>query len=45
MLQESYGTHTPLWVFTVITFFIWLLIYRYVPETEGKTLEEIQMEL
>ncbi|KAK9308701.1 hypothetical protein QLX08_001422 [Tetragonisca angustula] len=45
VLQESYGTHTPLWVFTVITFFIWLLIYRYVPETEGKTLEEIQMEL
>ncbi|CAD1478816.1 unnamed protein product, partial [Heterotrigona itama] len=45
VLQESYGTHTPIWVFTVITFLIWLLIYRYVPETEGKTLEEIQIEL
>ncbi|XP_076634850.1 facilitated trehalose transporter Tret1-2 homolog isoform X2 [Colletes latitarsis] len=45
VLQESYGTYVPISIFTVITFFIWILIYRYVPETEGKTLEEIQIEL
>lgn len=43
--QESYGTHAPIWAFTMITFLVWILIYRYVPETEGKTLEEIQLEL
>ncbi|XP_017787794.1 PREDICTED: facilitated trehalose transporter Tret1-like [Habropoda laboriosa] len=45
VLQESYGTYMPMLAFTAITVLIWLLIYRYVPETEGKTLEEIQMEL
>ncbi|XP_033340075.1 facilitated trehalose transporter Tret1 [Megalopta genalis] len=45
VLQESYGTYMPIAAFTTITFFIWILIYRYVPETEGKTLEEIQIEL
>ncbi|XP_020719231.2 facilitated trehalose transporter Tret1-like [Bombus affinis] len=45
VLQESYGTYMPILVFAVITLLIWLLIYRYVPETEGKTLEEIQIEL
>lgn len=45
VLQESYGTYMPITVFTVITLLIWILIYRYVPETEGKTLEEIQIEL
>ncbi|XP_034181689.1 trehalose transporter 1-like protein [Osmia lignaria lignaria] len=45
VLQESYGTYMPMFAFTAITAFVWLLIYRYVPETEGKTLEEIQTEL
>ncbi|XP_054013330.1 facilitated trehalose transporter Tret1-like isoform X1 [Hylaeus anthracinus] len=45
VLQESYGTYLPITVFTAITFIMWILIYRYVPETEGKTLEEIQIEL
>nr|XP_012143664.1 PREDICTED: facilitated trehalose transporter Tret1-like [Megachile rotundata] len=45
VLKESYGTFMPMFSFTVITFLLWLLIYRYVPETEGKTLEEIQTEL
>lgn len=45
VLQESQGTYMPVLAFTVITLLIWLLIYRYVPETEGKTLEEIQIEL
>ncbi|XP_050447744.1 facilitated trehalose transporter Tret1-like isoform X1 [Cataglyphis hispanica] len=45
VVQELYGTFAPLWVFTAITFLIWVLIYLFVPETEGKTLEEIQLEL
>ena len=45
VLKESQGTYMPITVFTGITFLIWILIYRYVPETEGKTLEEIQIEL
>ncbi|XP_012540340.1 facilitated trehalose transporter Tret1 isoform X1 [Monomorium pharaonis] len=45
VMQESYGTFAPLWTFSAITFLIWILIYLFVPETEGKTLEEIQLEL
>lgn len=45
VLQKSYGTYMPLTAFAAITLLIWILIYRYVPETEGKTLEEIQIEL
>lgn len=35
----------PFWCFSGISLFLWGLIYLYVPETEGKTLEEIQLEL
>ncbi|XP_067213371.1 facilitated trehalose transporter Tret1-like isoform X2 [Linepithema humile] len=45
VVQELYGTFAPLWTFAAITFLIWILIYLFVPETEGKTLEEIQLEL
>ncbi|XP_076645634.1 trehalose transporter 1-like protein [Halictus rubicundus] len=45
VLQESCGTYVPIVAFTAITSLIWILIYQYVPETEGKTLEEIQIEL
>ncbi|KYN08621.1 Facilitated trehalose transporter Tret1, partial [Cyphomyrmex costatus] len=45
VIQELYGTFAPLWTFTAITFLVWVLIYLFVPETEGKTLEEIQLEL
>ncbi|XP_076244401.1 facilitated trehalose transporter Tret1 [Calliopsis andreniformis] len=45
VLQESYGTYMPITIFAAITVLVWILIYRYVPETEGKTLEEIQIEL
>nr|KAF7404091.1 hypothetical protein H0235_014785 [Vespula pensylvanica] len=43
--QDVYGTHVPMWTFTVITMVLWILIYFFVPETEGKTLEEILLEL
>lgn len=45
VLQRSYGTYVPFWCFAAVTSFLWLLIYLFVPETEGKSLEEIQMEL
>ncbi|XP_066590321.1 facilitated trehalose transporter Tret1-like isoform X2 [Prorops nasuta] len=45
MAQKNFGTHAPLWVYTIITFILWILLYLFVPETEGKTLEEIQLEL
>lgn len=41
-MADNYGTHAPFWAFTVITLILWILIYLYVPETEGKSLEEIQ---
>ncbi|XP_011137571.1 facilitated trehalose transporter Tret1 [Harpegnathos saltator] len=43
--QELYGTFVPLWIFTAVTLLIWLLIYLFVLETEGKTLEQIQLQL
>ncbi|XP_058805207.1 facilitated trehalose transporter Tret1-2 homolog isoform X2 [Phymastichus coffea] len=45
VLDTSYGLAAPFWCFAAITAFLWLLIYLFVPETEGKSLEEIQMEL
>lgn len=35
----------PFWCFSGISLLLWLLIYLFVPETEGRSLEEIQMEL
>jgi lysylphosphatidylglycerol synthetase-like protein (DUF2156 family) len=43
--QQMYGTFVPLWIFTAVTFLIWVLIYLFVPETEGKSLEQIQSQL
>ncbi|XP_003423872.1 facilitated trehalose transporter Tret1-2 homolog [Nasonia vitripennis] len=45
VLKQSYGLYVPFWCFAAVTSFLWLLIYLFVPETEGKSLEEIQMEL
>ncbi|KAL2719665.1 facilitated trehalose transporter Tret1-like [Vespula squamosa] len=45
IMQDSYGTHVPLWTFAGITMILWILIYFFVPETEGKTVEEILLEL
>ncbi|KAI4499671.1 hypothetical protein M0802_005241 [Mischocyttarus mexicanus] len=43
--QDLYGTHVPMWIFTMITMILWILIYFFVPETEGKTVEEILLNL
>ncbi|KAK0087578.1 hypothetical protein PV325_000704 [Microctonus aethiopoides] len=45
VLNDSYGTHVPFWLFTGITFVLSIFIYIYVIETEGLTLEEIQHAL
>ncbi|KAF5273109.1 hypothetical protein FQA39_LY07599 [Lamprigera yunnana] len=44
-LSSSCGIHVPFAVFGVCTFFSSILSYLYVPETKGKSLEEIQQML
>ncbi|XP_015589087.1 facilitated trehalose transporter Tret1 [Cephus cinctus] len=45
VLRETYGTYVPMWTLASLTIVIWIFIYLYVPETEGKTLEDIQKEM
>lgn len=45
MLYEYYGINMPFWCFSLVTLVLWWLMYVYVPETEGKSLEEILIEL
>lgn len=41
-LEVSYGMYVPFSVFVVCTGFGIFFVYLYIPETKGKTLEEIQ---
>lgn len=43
--QSKIGYYAPYAIYTIVTFVNGILIYLHVPETEGKTLEEIQDEL
>ncbi|XP_057333898.1 facilitated trehalose transporter Tret1-2 homolog isoform X2 [Microplitis mediator] len=45
VLHDSYGTHVAFWVITLITLVLWILMYLFVLETEGMSLEEIQSAL
>ncbi|XP_074101173.1 facilitated trehalose transporter Tret1 [Cotesia typhae] len=45
ILHDDYGTHVAFWALTVITIILWILMYIFVLETEGMTLEEIQLAL
>lgn len=43
--SESFGMHVPFFTFTVSCFVGLIFIVYWVPETKGKTLEDIQIEL
>lgn len=45
LLQVHCGMYTPFGVFALCTFLTTFLVDHFVPETRGKTLEEIQQEL
>lgn len=44
-LERSYGLHVPFYFFSVCCFAVMLFTICYIPETKGKTLEEIQIML
>lgn len=44
-ISESAGVHTPFWIFTACSLVGALFTLLYVPETKGKTLEQIQEKL
>ncbi|KAF2895930.1 hypothetical protein ILUMI_10244 [Ignelater luminosus] len=44
-LTDTYGTHVPFIIFAIICLLATVFITYYIPETKGKTLEEIQFIL
>ncbi|XP_018327902.1 facilitated trehalose transporter Tret1 [Agrilus planipennis] len=44
-LTDLYGKHVPFYIFAASCFLAALFVYFYIPETKGKTLEEIQFIL
>ncbi|RZC38443.1 Sugar tr and/or MFS 1 domain containing protein [Asbolus verrucosus] len=44
-LSDSYGYHVPFYIFAVLSFMTTVFCVLVVPETKGKTLEEIQFLL
>ncbi|XP_014469965.1 PREDICTED: facilitated trehalose transporter Tret1-like [Dinoponera quadriceps] len=44
-MSNSVGTHVVFWFFTILNLLGFVFIFAYVPETKGKTLEQIQEEL
>ncbi|XP_076760827.1 facilitated trehalose transporter Tret1-like [Xylocopa sonorina] len=42
---EQFGVHVAFWLFSIISILGVLFVYCYVPETKGKTLQEIQQQL
>ncbi|KYN12998.1 Facilitated trehalose transporter Tret1 [Trachymyrmex cornetzi] len=45
VVSESAGMHTPFWIFTSCSLVGTLFTIFYVPETKGRTLEQIQKKL
>ncbi|KAK5645201.1 hypothetical protein RI129_006501 [Pyrocoelia pectoralis] len=43
VLKENYGIHVPFFLFAVCCFFTTIFTVFFVPETKGKTLNEIQI--
>lgn len=44
-LADSFGSYTTFWIFAVISGIGTVFVFFLVPETKGKTLDEIQKEL
>jgi SP family facilitated glucose transporter-like MFS transporter 8 len=44
-MAASFGTYTTFWIFAVISCIGTVFVFFIVPETKGKTLDEIQKEL
>lgn len=44
-VESAFGTHTTFWIFSVICGIAIAFVFLFVPETKGKTLEQIQIEL
>ncbi|MEO5650395.1 MAG: sugar porter family MFS transporter [Ginsengibacter sp.] len=42
MLLESIGSAYTFWIYMIMSFIAFLFVYKYIPETKGKTLEEIE---
>lgn len=45
LLYNSFGIHVPFYVFSAVSFLIAVYTYFWIPETKGKTLDEIQFLL
>jgi SP family sugar porter-like MFS transporter len=45
LLNETLGASGTFWLYSGICLFGWLFIYRKLPETKGKSLEEIEQEI
>lgn len=44
-IAEHYGLYAPFWLFSIVSISGVLFVYCYVPETRGKTLQEVQNRL
>lgn len=45
LIAETAGVHVPFWIFTMCSFIFALLTFLFLPETKGKTLEQIVEKL
>lgn len=45
VFEENFGVHVPFWIFSASGFLAALYVFCYLPETKGKTLQQIQEKL
>jgi SP family sugar porter-like MFS transporter len=45
LLNAAFGSHGTFWIYGIICVLSLALIFRYLPETKGKSLEEIESEV
>lgn len=44
-IAADFGLYTVFWIFTVVSLLGVFFVYAYVPETRGRTLQEVQEKL